>query len=137
MCKHAHTVFRYRGTVDVSAVALVGSWDEWAEQTAMKRDGTDKTMWELAKVLEPGHFTFKFVVDGAWTTGKEYPVEADGFGGENNAVDIATEQKEGEHTPQHETDGTVETENGEDGAKRPITEGKEEMEEEDNRCVVC
>lgn len=136
MSKHVHTVFRYRGAASVSGVALVGSWDEWAEQMAMKRDDTDVTLWELARELEPGHFTFKFVVDGKWTTGKEYPVEADGFGGGNNVVEVAAEPK-GEETSEHETNGTMEMEDGEDDEKLGMADGKEEMKGEDSGCVVC
>lgn len=141
MSKRACTAFRYCGGADVSAVALVGSWDEWTEQLGMKRAEADGTQWEITKDLEPGHFTFKFVVDGTWTTGTEYPVEADGFGGENNAVDVVVATKS-EGTNEDELNGTMETEEEEEDGRLGKVEGmedlKEELQEEQSSvCVVC
>lgn len=143
MSKRVPTVFCYRGAGDVSTVSLVGSWDEWKEQMAMKRDEADTSKWEVTMDLNPGHFTFKFVVDGSWMTLAEYPAEADGFGGENNVVDVVIPTTN-EEAPDKETSETVETEEEEeeeeeeDGGNAGKTEVKDELKKEENSgCVVC
>lgn len=53
-----------------------------------------------AVALEPGSYTYKFVVDGEWETDKENPVqEPDGFGGTNAVLKLSRERRKAATSP--------------------------------------
>lgn len=79
-------VFRPAGKAE--KVFVAGSFNGWSkEATPLKAE--EKGVFRTALALKPGKYTYKFVVDGAWTTDKENPrQEADDFGGNNSFLKI-------------------------------------------------
>ncbi len=62
-------ILRYRNT-GASRVALSGSWDGWAKQHPMKREGG---LWRINVKgfdLTRGRYDFKFINDGEWEKGE-------------------------------------------------------------------
>lgn len=50
---------------DASQVLLAGTFNDWKpEATPMKRRADGQ--WEVALDLPPGHYEYKFLVDGRW-----------------------------------------------------------------------
>ena len=68
-------------------VELAGGFNDWTPEPMADGDG-DGT-WELTKVLAPGSWEYKFVVDGTWETDPTNPNKvSDGFGGHNSLLEI-------------------------------------------------
>jgi len=48
-----------------TAVFLAGTFNNWnQEETPMSR--TSDGMWSISLSLPPGHYEYKFIVDGSW-----------------------------------------------------------------------
>lgn len=104
------TEFRYSGAAHISTVTVVGSWDGWKHQTPMKSDG-ERGVWQAKKELPVGIVSFKFVVDGQWTTSRDYGVQDDGFGGVNNTMEVVMEVVPGQGGKKGGTDQVSENRN--------------------------
>lgn len=69
-------------------VELAGSFNATWDPEAME-DGDGDGTWELVKVLTPGAWEYKFVVDGAWGTDPTNPNKvSDGLGGHNSLLEV-------------------------------------------------
>jgi hypothetical protein len=89
--KCGEVTFSYAAGAEVQEVLLSGSFNQWGEgepnYPLADPDG-DKT-WELVKVLDPGQYEYKFVVDGDWKIDPANPNKVDdGFGGSNSVVEV-------------------------------------------------
>jgi hypothetical protein len=75
--------FTLKGYVNAQKVILSGNFNKWrTKELVMKRNDTG---WELAHVLPPGNYQYKFIVDGQWITDPanlNYGVES----GETNSL---------------------------------------------------
>jgi hypothetical protein len=59
-----NTVFRLKGYPEATIVILTGSFNNWDQsQFVFGREGDD---WVCRIDLDPGTYTYKFVVDGSW-----------------------------------------------------------------------
>jgi 1,4-alpha-glucan branching enzyme len=76
--------------VGAAAVAVVGSWNDWAPPGEALRLSTQPGIWELTLPLPPGAHRYHFVVDGGARRPPEAPrYVADDFGSEDGVVDVA------------------------------------------------
>lgn len=66
-------------------VQLEGSFDNWTQRHAMQRSGKDAT---LVKLLSPGMYQYKFIVDGQWRHDPNLPCMYDNQGNINNVVEV-------------------------------------------------
>jgi hypothetical protein len=82
-----NTTFRLKGHADASVVALAGSFNNWHQsQLLCARDGDG---WVCRVDLEPGRYTYKFIVDGNWLLDPANPdSEEDEAGNVNNVLVI-------------------------------------------------
>jgi hypothetical protein len=79
-------VFSYAAPA-AQLVELAGTFNDWTPEPMADADG-DGT-WELTKVLDPGAWEYKFVVDGAWKTDPTNPNKvSDGYGGHNSLLEV-------------------------------------------------
>lgn len=62
-----------------------GSFDNWTTRTVMHPNGKDFT---VIKVMQPGVYQYKFIVDGAWKYAPEQPAMYDERGNVNNVVEV-------------------------------------------------
>ena len=69
-------------------VYLAGSFNGWnAFDLALSDVGGG--VWTVVLKLDPGEYTYKFVVDGAWTQDAGNPASSDdGYGGKNSVVTV-------------------------------------------------
>lgn len=59
-----NTVFRLKGYPDATIVVLTGSFNNWDQsQFLFGREGDE---WVCRIDLDPGRYTYKFIVDGNW-----------------------------------------------------------------------
>lgn len=81
------TTFRLKGHAGAKVVALAGSFNMWnGSQLLFGRDGDE---WVCRVDLEPGRYTYKFVVDGDWMLDPANPeTEEDEAGNVNSVVEI-------------------------------------------------
>jgi len=70
-----------------SAVALCGSFNDWAITTDPMKQQSDGT-WAITKKLAPGTYTYKFLIDGkTWKTdAANKATQEDDFGGQNSVL---------------------------------------------------
>jgi Glycogen recognition site of AMP-activated protein kinase/Carbohydrate-binding module 48 (Isoamylase N-terminal domain) len=71
--------FNLKGYSNAQKVILSGNFNKWkTKELVMKRNATG---WELAHVLPPGNYQYKFIVDGQWITDPANTnyAEEDGF----------------------------------------------------------
>ena len=74
--------------LNANEVFLVGSMNDW-NTTANPMNKTNGGLWEITLQLDPGKYTYKFVVDGTWQFDQDNPrFEDDGYGGSNSLVEI-------------------------------------------------
>ncbi len=80
--------FIYRPKGKATKVSVSGSFNGWAkESTPLGAD--ENGVFRATVPLEPGTYSYKFVVDDKWTTDEGNPLhEADGFGGNNSILKI-------------------------------------------------
>lgn len=80
---------------EAKAVFLAGTFNDWnPESTPMARDADGN--WRAAVDLKPGHYEYKFVVDGAWWCGSEHEGDHEGcpecvpnpFGTRNRVIEV-------------------------------------------------
>jgi hypothetical protein len=82
-----NTTFRLKGHADARAVALSGSFNEWSQsQHLFGREGDE---WVCRLDLDPGVYTYKFVVDGNWLLDPSNPsTQEDEAGNVNNVLEV-------------------------------------------------
>ncbi len=80
-----NTTFRLKGYEDAQLVVLAGSFNNWHEsQLICGREGDD---WVYRIDLEPGRYTYKFIIDGNWLLDPANPeTESDDYGVMNNVL---------------------------------------------------
>ncbi len=80
-----NTTFKLKGYADAKIVALAGTFNSWNQsQTLCARESDE---WICRVDLKPGKYTYKFVIDGNWTTDPANPVsENDGQGNINSVL---------------------------------------------------
>lgn len=66
-------------------VQLEGSWDDWSQRQVMQQTGKDFT---LVKLLNPGVYQYKFIVDGMWRHDPALPSMFDDQGNINNVLEV-------------------------------------------------
>lgn len=80
-----NTTFRLKGYPDANIVAVAGSFNGWNQsQLIFGRQGDE---WVCRVDLEPGKYTYKFIVDGDWLLDPNNPnVEDDDYGTKNSVL---------------------------------------------------
>ncbi|KDD72719.1 hypothetical protein H632_c2978p0, partial [Helicosporidium sp. ATCC 50920] len=68
-----------------SRVQLEGSFDNWTQRHELQPSGRDFT---LVKLLAPGVYQYKFVVDGQWRHDPNLPCVFDEEGNVNNVLEV-------------------------------------------------
>jgi len=66
-------------------VHLEGSFDNWTQRHLMQHSGKDFT---LVKLLPPGIYQYKFIVDGQWRHDPNLPCMYDDQGNINNVLEV-------------------------------------------------
>jgi hypothetical protein len=80
-----NTTFRLRGFADAHIVALAGSFNDWDESKLIC--GREDGAWVCRLDLEPGSYTYKFIVDGNWILDPDNPITSvDDAGNTNNVL---------------------------------------------------
>jgi len=87
-----NTTFRLKGHADASVVALSGSFNNWNQsQLLFGREGDD---WVCRIDLDPGVYTYKFIVDGNWLLDPSNPdTQEDEAGNVNNVIEVKPEKQ--------------------------------------------
>eukprot|EP00891_Asterochloris_glomerata_P000991 jgi/Astpho2/991/Aster-00818 len=67
------------------AVEVEGSFDNWTSRQRMQKSGKDYT---IVKLLPPGVYQYKFVVDGEWQCASDQPAVSDDRGNVNNVLEV-------------------------------------------------
>lgn len=82
-----NTTFRLKGYADAQIVALAGSFNDWNQsQLLFAREGEE---WVCRLDLDPGIYTYKFVVDGNWLLDPSNPsTQEDEAGNLNNVLEV-------------------------------------------------
>ncbi|KAK3232717.1 hypothetical protein CYMTET_56958 [Cymbomonas tetramitiformis] len=73
-------------------VEVQGSYDNWSTRTPLHRQGDCHTLFKL---LPPGVYQYKFIVDGVWQHAPELPAMYDELGNVNNVLEVQ------EHVPEN------------------------------------
>ncbi len=83
-----NTTFRLKGYADARLVVLAGSFNNWNEsQLLFGREGDE---WVCRIDLEPGVYTYKFIVDGNWILDPSNPeTHEDDYGNLNNLLTVS------------------------------------------------
>jgi hypothetical protein len=81
------TTFRLKGHAEARVVALAGSFNEWSQSRHLfGREGGE---WVCRLDLDPGVYTYKFVVDGNWLLDPANPAtQEDEAGNVNNVLEV-------------------------------------------------
>jgi len=66
-------------------VEVEGSFDNWTSRTALQRSGRDFT---IVKLLPPGVYQYKFIVDGVWRYAPDQQAMYDEMGNINNVMEV-------------------------------------------------
>jgi 5'-AMP-activated protein kinase, regulatory beta subunit len=66
-------------------VEVEGSWDNWSTRTTLQRSGKDFT---IIKLLAPGVYQYKYIVDGQWRYAPNLPAMYDDIGNINNVIEV-------------------------------------------------
>jgi hypothetical protein len=79
------TTFKLKGYADASLIVLAGSFNDWNQsQLVFGREGGE---WVCRVDLEPGRYTYKFIVDGNWILDPANPdTEDDDYGNQNSVL---------------------------------------------------
>lgn len=86
--------FRFApGAGNVNAVSVAGSFNGWDAAADPLADPDRDGLWEVTLRLEPGEYTYQFVVDGDdWrSAGPGGDTEDDGFGGRRARLTVGTD----------------------------------------------
>lgn len=87
---------------EATAVYLAGTFNDWSpEATSMSREKGGP--WKVTVPLEPGHYEYKFLIDGQWFCGTEQDDEPallqrrervpNPFGSLNYVLEVAPERE--------------------------------------------
>ncbi|KAJ9522251.1 hypothetical protein QJQ45_008078 [Haematococcus lacustris] len=68
-----------------SHVEVEGSFDNWSTRQLLQRTGKDFT---IVKLLPPGVYQYKFIVDGEWKYDPNQPAMFDEMGNVNNMIEV-------------------------------------------------
>mmetsp|Transcript_1125 Transcript_1125/g.1995 ORF Transcript_1125/g.1995 Transcript_1125/m.1995 type:complete len:266 (+) Transcript_1125:402-1199(+) len=68
-----------------NVVEVQGSFDNWSTRQPLHRHGKDLT---LVKMLLPGVYQYKFIVDGEWKYAPDQPAMYDEMGNVNNVLEV-------------------------------------------------
>lgn len=68
-----------------SHVEVEGSFDNWGQRHTMQRSGKDHT---IVKLLPPGVYQYKFIVDGEWKYAPDQPAMYDDQRNVNNVLEV-------------------------------------------------
>ncbi|MDX6695183.1 MAG: hypothetical protein QOF02_2786 [Blastocatellia bacterium] len=79
-----NTTFRLKGYADANVVALAGSFNAWNQSQLICAHENDE--WVCRLDLEPGIYTYKFIVDGNWTLDPVNPNTVEDEAGNVNSV---------------------------------------------------
>ena len=63
-----------------------GSYDNWSTRTPLHRSGTRD--FAVVKMLPPGVYQYKFIVDGTWRYAPDLPAAYDEMGNVNNVAEV-------------------------------------------------
>lgn len=66
-------------------VEVEGSFDNWSTRQPLQRSGKDFT---IIKLLLPGVYQYKFIVDGEWKYDPNQPAMFDDMGNVNNVIEV-------------------------------------------------
>jgi 1,4-alpha-glucan branching enzyme len=71
-------------------VAIVGDFNNWSMTADPMYDREEKGLWSVTLPLQPGHYEYKYVIDGEkWTHDVGNPKRIkDGFGSYNSVVEV-------------------------------------------------
>jgi 5'-AMP-activated protein kinase regulatory beta subunit len=67
-----------------SVVEVEGSFDNWQSRQALHRSGNRE--FAIVKMLPPGVYQYKFIVDGEWKYAPDQPAMYDEMGNVNNVL---------------------------------------------------
>lgn len=68
-----------------NSVQVEGSFDNWTKRLTLERSNKDFT---IIKLLSPGVYQFKFIVDGEWRYDPNQPAMYDEIGNVNNVIEV-------------------------------------------------
>ena len=87
-----NTTFRLKGYPEARVVALAGSFNNWGQSQLLF--GREEGGWVCRIDLDPGVYTYKFVVDGDWLLDPANPETAeDEAGNVNNVIEVKPEKQ--------------------------------------------
>lgn len=66
-------------------VAVEGSFDNWSTRTGLQKTGNNFT---IVKLLPPGVYQYKFIVDGEWQYDPSQPAMYDEMNNVNNVIEV-------------------------------------------------
>jgi 5'-AMP-activated protein kinase, regulatory beta subunit len=66
-------------------VEVEGSFDNWTSRTPLQKNGADFT---IVKLLSPGVYQYKFIVDGEWQYDPSQPAMYDERSNVNNVIEV-------------------------------------------------
>ena len=69
-----------------SVVEVEGSFDNWQSRQALHRSGNRE--FAIVKMLPPGVYQYKFIVDGEWKYAPDQPAMYDEMGNVNNVLEV-------------------------------------------------
>jgi 5'-AMP-activated protein kinase regulatory beta subunit len=75
----------HAGSLGGNHVEVEGSFDNWTVRTALQKTGNDFT---IVKLLSPGVYQYKFIVDGEWRYDPGQPAMYDLNNNVNNVVEV-------------------------------------------------
>src|SRR3990172_5588039 len=82
-----NTTFRLKGFPNAQIVELAGSFNNWKRSQLLLAHEANE--WIVRVDLQPGKYTYKFVVDGEWMADPANPAtEDDGHGNTNSVLTI-------------------------------------------------
>jgi cyclomaltodextrinase / maltogenic alpha-amylase / neopullulanase len=81
--------FSFRPAAPVTRVVAAGSFNGWSQDKTPLTDPDGDGTYEAEIWIDPGSYTYKFVVDGKWIPDPANPEKIeDGFGGHNSGLRI-------------------------------------------------
>ena len=84
-----HT-FTYRSKTKIASVTVSGSFNNWNKESDRLIDGRGNGVYELTLALDPGSYTYKYIVDGKEVLDEANPEKAPtGFDGFNSVLRVA------------------------------------------------
>lgn len=69
-----------------SIVEVEGSFDNWQSRQALHRSGNRE--FAIVKMLPPGVYQYKFIIDGEWKYAPDQPAMYDEMGNVNNVLEV-------------------------------------------------